>query len=142
MYMGKNLGRKFSRETAMKLLYQMQIQQDDKEEQLKRMLEKYPFSHKEKAYIEDVVNGVLVNKDKIDNLIEQKAIGWKLNRISKVDLSILRLGIYEIMFRDDIPYTVTINEAVEMAKKYSTEEAGAFINGIFSKIPKGTGMIE
>lgn len=99
-------------------------------------------SNKEKGYIEDVVNGVLKNLDKIDKLIEERAIGWKLNRISKVDLAILRLGIYEILFRDDIPYTVTINEAVEMAKKYSTEESGAFINGIFSKIPKGTGLIE
>jgi len=120
----------------------MQFQQDNKEEQLKEVLEKYPFNEKEREYVEDVVNGVLNNLDKIDKLIEQRAIGWKLNRIPKVDLALLRLGIYEILFRDDIPYTVTINEAVELAKKYSTEESGAFINGIFSNIPKGTGLIE
>jgi len=137
-----NMGRRFSREIAMKLLYQMQFQQDNKEEQLKEVLEKYPFNEKEREYVEDVVNGVLNNLDKIDKLIEQRAIGWKLNRIPKVDLALLRLGIYEILFRDDIPYTVTINEAVELAKKYSTEESGAFINGIFSNIPKGTGLIE
>lgn len=132
------MGRKLSRETAMKLIYQMQIYQDNKEEQLKELLEKHSVGKREKAYIEDVVNGVLKNTNEIDNLIEENAIGWKLNRISKVDLAILRLGIYEILYRDDIPYTVTINEAVEMAKKYSTEESGAFINGILSKIPKGT----
>ncbi|HHV96665.1 MAG TPA: transcription antitermination factor NusB [Clostridiaceae bacterium] len=136
------MGRRFSREIAMKLLYQMQIQPDNKEEQLKEALEKYSFSQKDKEYIEDVVKGVLNNLDKIDKIIEERSIGWKLNRIPKVDLAILRLGAYEILFRDDIPYTVTINEAVELAKKYSTEDSGAFINGIFSNIPKGIGLIE
>ena len=83
-----------------------------------------------------MVWGVLNNKEKIDNLIEKHAIGWKLNRISRVDLSILRVSIYEILFRDDIPYNVSVNEAIELAKKYSTNEAGSFINGILSKVPK------
>ncbi|RCX16801.1 NusB antitermination factor [Anaerobacterium chartisolvens] len=68
--------------------------------------------------------------------MEKYSKGWKINRISRVDISILRLSIYEIGFRDDIPFNVSINEAVELAKKYSNEEAGAFINGILGKIPK------
>jgi len=130
------MGRKLSRETAMKLIYQIQIQKDNKEDQIKELFEHRSFSDKDRAYIEDVVNGILMNISEIDELIETNSIGWKLNRISKVDLAILRVGIYEIMFRKDIPYTVTINEAVEMAKKYSSNESGSFINGIFSKIPK------
>ena len=130
------MGRKLSREAAMKLVYQVEIQKDDREEQIRLSLEQPSFTKKDKIYIEDVVKGVLDNTEKIDELIEKYAIGWKINRISKVDLSILRVSIYEILFREDIPYNVTLNEAVEMAKKYSTSEAGAFINGILSKIPK------
>jgi transcription antitermination protein NusB len=62
--------------------------------------------------------------------------GWKINRISKVDLSILRLSIYEISFMDDIPFNVSVNEAVELAKKYSGEDSGSFINGILGKVTK------
>lgn len=130
------MGRIASRETAMQLVYQTEIQKSDREWQLNFALENNSLSHKDKKYIRDIVVGVFNNIIEIDRLIESHAIGWKLNRISKVDLSILRVGIYEILFRKDIPYNVSVNEAVEMAKKYSTTEAGSFINGILSKIPK------
>lgn len=130
------MGRRASREVAMKLLYQTEIQKEDREWQIEYMLKSKSFDSKDKQYIKDIVWGVLSNKEKIDSLIEKHAIGWKLNRISRVDLSILRVSIYEILFRDDIPYNVSVNEAIEMAKKYSTEEAGSFINGILSKVPK------
>ncbi len=130
------MGRRASREVAMKLLYQTEIQKSDREWQLNFALENKSFTSKDKKYIREIVNGVFNNIEEIDLLIEKHAIGWKLNRISKVDLSILRVGIYEILYRKDIPYNVSINEAVEMAKKYSTGEAGSFINGILSKIPK------
>ncbi|HHY23990.1 MAG TPA: transcription antitermination factor NusB [Clostridiaceae bacterium] len=130
------MGRRASREVAMKLLYQTEIQKSDREWQLNFALENKSFNSKDNKYIRDIVDGVFNNIEEIDLLIEKHAIGWKLNRISKVDLSILRVGIYEILYRKDIPYNVSINEAVEMAKKYSTKEAGSFINGILSKIPK------
>lgn len=130
------MGRRVSREVAMKLLYQTEIQKEDREWQIEYVLNNKSFDSKDKQYIKDIVWGVLGNKGKIDSLIEKYAIGWKLNRISRVDLSILRVSIYEILFRDDIPYNVSVNEAIEMAKKYSTEEAGSFINGILSKVPK------
>ena len=130
------MSRKASREVVMKLLYQTEIQKDDYEWQIDYVLNSKHFDIKDIEYIKDVIWGVLKNKTEIDELIEKHAIGWKLNRISKVDLAILRVGIYEILFRNDIPYNVSVNEAVEMAKKYSTEEAGSFINGILSKIPK------
>jgi N utilization substance protein B len=130
------MSRRASREVAMKLLYQTEIQKSDREWQLNFALENSSFTCKDKTYIKDIVGGTFNNIEEIDLLIEKYAIGWKLNRISKVDLSILRVGIYEILFREDIPYNVSINEAVEMAKKYSTQEAGSFINGILSKIPK------
>jgi N utilization substance protein B len=130
------MGRRASREMAMKLLYQMEIQKDDRETQKKLFFEENDFQEKDKNYINDVIDGVYNNLAFINNVIEVHSKGWKIGRISKVDLSILRLSIYEICFREDIPDNVSINEAVELAKKYSNEDAGAFINGILSKVPQ------
>ena len=127
------MGRKASREIAMKLLYQLEIQKEDKEEQIGTVLEDSDLTDKDREYILNIVNGVQENISRIDDSIEKYSKGWKINRIPKVDLSILRLSIYEMSFREDIPFNVSINEAVELAKKYSGEEAGAFINGILGK---------
>lgn len=129
------MSRRASRELAMKLLYQLEIQKDDREEQVNMTLSENNLDEKDRTYILDIIHGVEKNKDYIDQMLQLHAKGWKVSRISKVDISILRLGIYEISFRSDIPLNVSINEAVELAKKYSGEEAGAFINGILGKIP-------
>ncbi len=130
------MGRRASREMAMKLLYQMEIQKDDRENQKAIFFDENDLQEKDKNYINDVVDGVFNNIEHINNIIEIHSKGWKIGRISKVDLSILRLSIYEICYREDIPDNVSINEAVELAKKYSNEDAGAFINGILSKVPQ------
>lgn len=130
------MGRRASREIAMKLLYQLEIQKDDREEQIKDILEENDLTETDKQYINDVVNGVYNNGEYIDKTIDMYLKSWKINRISKVDLSILRLSIYEISFRDDIPFNVSVNEAVELAKKYSGDESGSFINGILGKVSK------
>lgn len=132
------MGRRAAREFAMKLIYQLEIHKENLEEQMKLALEEEEeaIGEKDRQYINDVTEGVFLHLEHLDKLVENYSKGWNITRIPKVDLSILRLGIYEICFRDDIPYSVTINEAVELAKKFSGEEAGAFINGILSKIPK------
>jgi N utilization substance protein B len=130
------MGRRASREIAMKLLYQLEIQRDDRNEQMQEVFEENALSGKDKQYVIDVTDGVFKNLAYIDKLVETYSKGWKVNRLSRVDLSILRLSIFEICFREDIPFNVSVNEAVELAKKYSGEEAGAFINGILGKISK------
>ncbi|MCL2057475.1 MAG: transcription antitermination factor NusB [Oscillospiraceae bacterium] len=130
------MSRRKSREFAMQLLYQMELRVgDDRGDQLElAFLEsETEYSQNDRAYIEDVVNGVFANLGELDAIVENNAKGWKLPRIAKIDLSILRLCIYEIRHRDDIPFIISINEAVELAKKFGTEESGAFINGILSK---------
>lgn len=129
------MGRRVSRELAMKLLYQMEFQKDDREAQKKLFFEENTISEKDRTYINDVVDGVYSHFDFINNMIEAHSKGWKIGRISRIDLSIMRLSIYEISFRDDIPYSVSVNEAVELAKKFSNEDAGSFVNGILSNIP-------
>ncbi|MCX7710362.1 MAG: transcription antitermination factor NusB [Clostridia bacterium] len=134
------MGRRASRELAMKLLYQLEIQKEDRDEQINAALVDEDLTEKDKQYITDVVDGVGKNMEQIDKIIEQHSKGWKINRIPKVDLSILRLSIFEIVFREDIPLNVSINEAVELAKKYSTEDAGSFINGILGKVPQSKAL--
>ena len=87
-------------------------------------------------YIKTVFSGVFENVDALDALISEKAVGWKISRISKTSLAILRLAIFEIKFMDDIPESVSINEAVELCKKYATKEDASFVNGILASVVK------
>lgn len=87
-------------------------------------------------YVEEIFNGVKINQKSIDNLIAKNSLNWDKNRISKVALNLLRLAVYEILFKSDIPHNVSINEAVELAKKYGVETESAFINGILGAICK------
>ena len=128
------MGRRTSRELSMKLLYQMEIQKDGIKEQIEGFISENNINGEDREFICELIDGVLKNKRDIDNLIEKNLKGWNIDRISKIDLSILRLAIHEILNRPDIPLSVSINEAIELAKKYSTEESGAFINGVLGKI--------
>ncbi len=91
---------------------------------------------KPNGYIKTVFSGVYDNLEAIDAVISENAIGWKIKRISKVSLCILRLALYEMEYMEDIPVSVSINEAVELAKKYATKEDSSFINGILSTVEK------
>lgn len=92
------------------------------------------ISDKDKAYIETKVAGIRDNLEEIDKAIEQNSNGWKVKRIGKSELAILRLAVYEIRFDVDVPDKVAINEAVELAKSYSDEKAARFINGVLSGV--------
>ncbi len=88
------------------------------------------------SFANEIIEGTLQNLEKIDSIIKKYANKWDLERILTIDRNILRFAIYEILYRQDIPFQVTINEAVEIAKKYSTKESSSFINGILDKIAK------
>ncbi len=87
-------------------------------------------------YIENEVKGIFDNIETIDKLIEENSIGWKISRIPRVNLCIMRICIYEMMFDDTVPVGVAINEAVELCKKYSSEEDKKFVNGILGTISR------
>lgn len=124
------MGRKLARESAMKLLFQMELNNDYSSDNIELFIENNDFENDEKEYIIKTINQLVENIDLIDGEIEKYAVGWKINRIPKVDLAILRIAIYEILYRDDIPIEVSINEAVDISKKYSTKESSKFINGV------------
>lgn len=126
------------RENAFKLIYSLEIQSiENIEEQIDLFFESNEIKDEEaKKYIKDVILGIEKNKENILKDIEENLkTEWKLSRISKMDLAILELAIYEIKY-NDIPYKVAINEAVELAKKYGEDKSKNFVNGILASIVK------
>lgn len=111
------------------IVEQIDIYLDNLEEEIKSIV-----TEKDRQFIVNEVEGTLANLKDIDEIISKSAKGWKLSRLSKVDLNILRLAIYEIKHDDSIPVNVSINEAINLAKKYSSDEAPAFINGVLGHV--------
>jgi N utilization substance protein B len=87
----------------------------------------------DKEYLTSKTDSILAHLKEIDDAINDKSVGWKTSRMGKVDLAILRLAVYEIRYEEDIPEKVSINEAVELAKKYGTDDSSSFINGVLAK---------
>ena len=111
----------------------------------KKDLEEFWSDKKEKSDVKEfaveLVKGTLNNLEKIDAMIETVTENWLLKRMAAVDRNILRFAAYEILFRKDIPSAVTINEALEIAKKYSTTEAPAFLNGVLDRLAREAGKV-
>lgn len=129
------MNRKRSREIAMELLFGMTISKNTLEETMETFLEDYEMKLNtiDLEYIKTILNKIEENKIIIDSKIEESLTNWKLDRISKVNLSILRLAIGEMLYIEDVPEKVAINEAIEMTKKYSDEKSVSFINGVLDK---------
>lgn len=128
------MSRRASRETVMKLLYQSEFHNESISKGKNEIFEEIKGSDTERAYIDKVCSGVAEKKAELDGVIESHLKGWKISRISKVDLSILRTAVFEILYIEEIPVSVSINEAVELAKKFSTSESASFINGLLSNL--------
>lgn len=122
----------------MELLYQMTINKENAEDTLENFKEEtdYDLSEVDLPYISKILKGVHDNLETIDRTIEKYLVNWKLSRISKTNLSILRICTYEVLFEEDIPEKVSINEALELAKKYSEDNSVPFINAVLDKIVK------
>ena len=126
------------RELAFELLYSLEIQKaENLEEQIELYLECNEVEDEEaKEYIKDAILGINEHIEEIQELIEKNLkADWKIDRISKIDLSLLKLAIYEIKYKE-IPYKVAINESLELAKKYGEETSKNFINGILASVVK------
>lgn len=132
------MNRSAIRELAFRLIYSQEIQKSDNiEEQIDLYIESNEITD-EKAieYIKDVIKGIKSNQEEIENMIQKNLkADWKLERISRVDLSLLKLAIYEIKYKE-IPYKIIINEVVELSKQYGEEQSKNFVNGILASIVK------
>jgi len=126
--------RKLAREEAFILIFEKIFNKDSVEQIIELANEARDL--KPDDYIKQVFFGVYENVELIDELISKNAVGWKIERISKTALAVLRLAIYEIKFFEEIPVSVSINEAVEICKKYATKEDASFVNCILATIVK------
>jgi N utilization substance protein B len=127
--------RRLSRELAIQFLYQHDISGGEPEEALQLFwLTQNEVNDTVRAFATELIRGCLANRAAVDENIRKYTEHWELHRIAAVDRNILRLAIYEMVCRDDIPPVVSINEAVDIAKKFSTHESGAFVNGILDRL--------
>ena len=128
--------RKELREAAVKLFYEMDIQKTFEHKFYKNFLAENELIALKDNYLKEVFDSFLLNRDNIDDIIQISSTSWDMKRIAKVDLSILRVAITEILYLSDIPDKVYINEAIDLAKKYGDENSYKFVNGLLGKIVK------
>jgi len=128
-----------AREALMQLFYECEAKKAFTEEVKEDFELNFEITADQKPYFNHVWSAYVQNRDAVDGMIEAYSNGWKKNRIAKVDLAVLRLCISELKFaeKEEIPESVSINEAVNLAKKYSDEQSGKFVNGILGRIARG-----
>lgn len=126
--------RRRARVLAMQALFYMDINNNSSQELVERFCRNFSPSPRTMPFFLKLVNGVLEAKPEIDVLIERFSKNWKIHRMSFVDRNVMRIAIYELLYCSDIPSKVSINEAVDVGKKFGSEESGAFINGIIDSI--------
>jgi N utilization substance protein B len=126
--------RRQARELAMQALFYMDMQNNVSLQMLKHFCDNFHPPPKVDLFFQTLVNGVLEKRHEIDALIERFSKNWKISRMSCVDRNVMRIAVYELLHCEDIPPKVSINEAVDVGKKFGTEESGAFINGIMDSI--------
>ena len=130
------MSRRKAREYALKTLYLMDSAGVEPKQAMQSMKDLEDQYDEQEIFLRRLVLGTYENVHAIDGVITSYAIGWSLSRMAIVDRALLRLAIYEMLYLEDIPASVSINEAVELANKYSTVDSGKFINGILGKIAR------
>ena len=133
------MSRRDAREKAFMFLYQLEIQKGDEARQLAEFLVEREVTDPEKEYLETLIAGVQAEKSQLDEKFAPLLKRWTIDRLPKIDLTILRVAVYEMFFQPDIPTNVAINEAVLLAKKYSSEESKNYINAVLGKLSQSTG---
>ena len=148
------MSRRYAREDTFRIIFESLINKMEKDDYLADYFEsvKNPASEDgaflntadkdDNDYVERAVDGVLARREELDKIIEENLRGWEVNRISKVSIAVLRLALFEIMYMDDVPMKVAINEAVEIAKRYDSRECASFVNGALASAAKKLGIEE
>lgn len=126
-----------ARDAAFTQVFQMNLHSDDMDAMLDELLKERPECETNLGYIHDIVDGVSKHGTEIEEIIKRNLkSSWSISRISKVSLSILKLAIFEMKYRDDVPQKVAINEAVELAKRYGDDDDPNFVNGLLASVYK------
>lgn len=133
------MSRKLAREWIVKFIFQLSINEEFDNYDLEKFCIHYEINENQMVFIKESVDSIVKNLEIIDSKIEKKLIGWDMKRLFNIDKAILRVATNEILFNDNIPSKVSINEAVEIAKKYSSEDSYKFINGVLGSIARSEG---
>lgn len=126
--------RKETREEAVKIAYSMDVNKDFNNFDLTEHIEHFEINDMDNDYLNITISNMIENIEEIDKYIRDNSKDWKINRIAKVDLAVLRIALSEILYNKTIPESVSINEAVEISKKFSNEDSHKFINGILGTV--------
>lgn len=129
--------RRIGRECALQMMYELDVGKHPKDEILRTYWLMNEHSQKVRDFAESLFEGTVQKLVEIDKLIQQHTKNWRLNRMAAVDRNVLRLAVFELLWGDKTPGTVVINEALEIAKKFSTHESAQFVNGILDSIKNG-----
>lgn len=138
--------RRKSREAALQFLFQDDFsleglqKSDDFDERFEKFCVLYQVNRKSRPYMKTLLAGIIEKQKDVDELIRQSAKNWRLERLAATDRSLLRIAVYEMKFRDDVPAQVAINEAVEVAKRFAGDESPSFINGVLDAVSKKLDM--
>lgn len=126
--------RRKSRESALQYLYQRETVPEESQKGLAHFKNHFLLNKEDDAFLDRVVEGVLAHAPEIDRLIEQYLENWSLDRIALIDRTLLRIAIFELLYCEDVPPRVTLNEAIDLAKQYGSENSGSFVNGVLDRI--------
>jgi transcription antitermination protein NusB len=132
--------RRKGRELALQALYQIEMTGDISAGAVDSFLNHFEGAAKAKEFARQLVSGVVSQRSEIDRRIENCTDNWKLTRLAKIDFLILRLATYELVYCPDIPHNVSLNEAIEIAKRFGTDDSAAFINGVLDRIAQTTAV--
>jgi len=130
------MNRHLAREVAFKTLFQLDIGQNEVEPTLSDLLAESGLSGEYALFARELIEGTVANLAVIDQLLSQYLVNWQFARLAAVDRNVLRMAAYEIMYREDIPDVVAINEALEISKTYNSEEAVGFLNGVLDRLSR------
>lgn len=126
-----------ARTLFMQLLYQMEVQNDYSQNIKERFTREKMEGSDQQNYFDELYQAIVAHQEEIDQRLAKSSTNWKLSRIAKVDLAVLRLSAAEILYLDQIPDSASINEAVDLAKKFGGEDSGKFVNGILGNLARG-----
>ena len=132
--------RRRAREIALQVLYQLDIRPGEPQEALDLYFENFRPSEKAREFCQRLIDGVYQNREEIDRLLEENAENWTLKRMAVVDRNILRVATFELLATPAVPPAVVINEAIEIARRFGTEESSVFVNGVLDQIATELGV--
>ena len=135
--------RRKAREFALQILFQLDIRKDKPTATiLKRFWAEHEVDEEVQAFTEEIIKGTYKHLAAINEKIHACAKNWSIERMAAVDRNVLRMAVYEILYKADIPTSVTINEAIEIAKKFGTDDSGSFVNGILDSVARMVGKLD